>query len=126
MFLGRAWYLLRKALSMSSLSRRVLLVLVTTSNRREAVKIGEAVVAQKLAACANLVPSVTSIYRWKGRMQKSHESLLIMKTTTRRYPALAKVIRAMHSYEVPEIIGLTVERGSRPYLEWVLEETATD
>jgi periplasmic divalent cation tolerance protein len=59
-------------------------------------------------------------------MQKSHESLLIMKTTTRRYPALAKVIRAMHSYEVPEIIGLTVERGSRPYLEWVLEETATD
>ena len=106
-------------------SRRVLVVLITTSNRREAGRIAEAVVGKKLAACANVVASVTSIFRWKGRVQKSREVLLIVKTSARRYPALARLVRSMHSYEVPEIIALTVEQGLRPYLEWVHKETAT-
>ena len=59
-------------------------------------------------------------------MQKSGETLLIMKTTARRYPALERLIRSMHSYEVPEIIGLTVEKGLHPYVEWVHKETAMD
>ena len=107
-------------------SRRVLVVLVTTSNRREAMRIAQAVVKRKLAACANLVPSVTSIFHWKGQVQKSRETLLIMKTSARRYPALADFVRSMHSYEVPEIIAFPIEKGFRPYLEWVHQETATD
>lgn len=107
-------------------SRSVMVVLVTTSNHREAVRIAEAVVRKKLAACGNLVTSVTSIFRWKGQVQKSRETLLIMKTSAGRYRALERLVRTMHSYEVPEIIALPVKNGLRPYLEWVQKETATD
>ena len=104
-------------------SRRVIVVLVTTANRREAMRISEAVVANRLAACGNVIPSMTSIFRWKGRVQKSGEALLIMKTTSGRYSALERLIRSMHSYEVPEIIGLSVGKGLDPYLGWVQRET---
>lgn len=128
MSLGRAQDLLRKAggrLMKGSL-RRVLVVLITTSNRREARRIAEAAVRSKLAACANVVPGVTSIFRWKGRVQKSQETLVIMKTSARQYSALESLVHSKHTYEVPEIIALNVERGLRPYLEWVHRETATD
>jgi periplasmic divalent cation tolerance protein len=111
---------------MRASSRKMLVVFVTTQNRRDAVRIAKAVVSKKLAACGNVVTSVTSIFRWKGQVQNSREALLIMKTTARRYSALARLVRSMHSYEVPEIIALTVEKGFGPYLEWVHRETATD
>ena len=107
-------------------SSRVLLVLVTTSSRREAMQIAQAVVRKKLAACGNVIPTVTSIFRWKGKIEKSREALLIIKTSERRYAALQELVRSMHSYEVPEVIALTVEQGLHPYLEWVLNETTTD
>ena len=107
-------------------SQRVIVVFVTTANRKQAMRIAEAVVRKRLAACGNVIPSVTSIFRWKRRVQKNGEALLIMKTTLRRYPALERLIRSMHSYEVPEIIGLTVGKGLRPYLEWVQQETTMD
>jgi periplasmic divalent cation tolerance protein len=75
---------------------QILVILITTPNRREAVRIGQAVVKKKLAACANILSPVTSIFRWKGRIEKSQEALLIMKTTSRRYAALAKTIGSMH------------------------------
>jgi periplasmic divalent cation tolerance protein len=111
---------------MTASSRKVLIVLVTTPNRREAVRIANAAVNKKLAACGNVITSVTSIFRWKGQVQNSREVLLMMKTSTRRYSALGKLVRSMHSYEVPEIIALTIEKGFDPYLEWVHQETATD
>jgi periplasmic divalent cation tolerance protein len=111
---------------MRASSRKVLVVLVTTPNRREALRIATAAVRKKLAACGNVVTSVTSIFRWKGRVQNSREGLLIMKTSARRYPALARLVQSMHSYEVPEIIALSIEKGLDPYLEWVHKETATD
>ena len=110
---------------MSASSRRVLVVFVTTQSRREALRIAKAAVRKKLAACGNVVPSVSSIFRWKG-VQSSREGLLIMKTSARRYPALAKLVQSMHSYEVPEIIALSIDKGLDPYLEWVCKETATD
>ena len=90
------------------------------------MRIAKAVVEKRLAACGSVIPTVTSIFRWEGRVQRSREALLIMKTTVRRYPALERLIRSMHSYKVPEIIGLTVAGGLHPYLEWVQEETAID
>ena len=107
-------------------TRTVMVVLVTTSSQREAVRISEAAVRKKVAACANLIPSVTSIFRWKGQVQNSHEYLVIMKTSAGCYAALERLIRSMHSYEVPEIIALPVKNGLRPYLEWVKQETATN
>jgi periplasmic divalent cation tolerance protein len=90
------------------------------------MQIAQAVVGKKLAACGNVIPSVTSNFRWKGKIEKSREALLIMKTSQHRYAALQELVRSMHSYEVPEVIVLTVEQGLHPYLAWVLNETATD
>jgi len=103
---------------------QILIILVTTPSRREAVRIGQAVVKKKLAACANVVSSVTSIFWWKGRIEKSREALVIMKTTPQRYAALSKTVRSMHPYEVPEIIALKVTKGLPRYIAWVHQETA--
>ena len=103
--------------------RKVLIVLVTASGQKEAETIGQAVVKEKLAACVNILSSVTSIFRWQGKVQKSREALLILKTTERRYRALERLIRAKHSYDVPEIIALKLERGLSQYTAWVEQET---
>ena len=106
-------------------SRKVLVVLVMTSSRREAGSIAKAVVKEKLAACVNMVPGVTSVFRWKGRVQISREVLLIMKTTVRRYSALEQRIRSLHSYQVPEILAVKIEKGAKQYIGWVQQETAS-
>jgi len=105
---------------------QILVIFVTTPSRREAVRIGQAVVKKKLAACANILSPVTSVFKWKGRIEKSSEALVIIKTTSRRYAALAKTIGSMHSYEVPEIIAVKVTRGLPRYIAWVRRETAID
>ena len=102
---------------------KVLIVLVMASSRKEAERIGQAVVKEKLAACVNILSAVTSIFRWQGKVQRSREALLILKTTERRYPALERLIRSMHSYEVPEIIAVKVEKGLSQYTAWVEQET---
>ena len=105
---------------------QILVVLITMPSQREAVRIAQAVVRKKLAACANIVSPVTSIFRWKGNLEKSREALVIMKTTPRRYAALAKAVRSMHPYEVPEIIALKVTKGLPRYIAWVHQETTID
>src|SRR5215510_1347209 len=102
---------------------KVLIVLVMASGRKEAERIGQAVVKEKLAACVNILSAVTSIFRWQGKVQRSREALLILKTTEGRYLALERLIRSMHSYEVPEIIALRIEKGLRQYTAWVEQET---
>jgi len=105
---------------------QILVILITVPSRREAVRIGQAIVKKKLAACANILSPVTSIFRWKGRIEKSQEALLIVKTTGRRYAALAKIIGSIHPYEVPEIIALKVTKGLPRYIAWIQRETAID
>jgi periplasmic divalent cation tolerance protein len=102
---------------------QVFVVLVTAANQEEAVRIGKEMVNAKLAACANIIPGVQSIYRWKGKVTKAQESLLILKSTQPRYRALEKAIKAMHTYEIPEIIALPVEKGLDLYMGWVRSET---
>jgi periplasmic divalent cation tolerance protein len=101
----------------------VFVILVTVANQDEAERIGKGVVNAKLAACANIIPGIHSIYRWKGKVVKSQEILLIMKSTKARYSALEKTIKAMHTYETPEIIALPVKEGLDRYLGWVRTET---
>ena len=96
-----------------------LIIFVTVPNRRAANRLARALVKERLAACVSLVPKVESYYRWKGKMERSSELLLLIKTTSRRYPTLQKRIRTLHSYTVPEILALPVVRGNPEYLAWL-------
>jgi len=97
-----------------------IVVLVTCESLTQARKIGRALVEAELVACANLLDApVDSIYRWEGRVRSAREYLVILKTTRARFAAVRQQIRRLHSYEVPEIIALPIERGSRDYLSWV-------
>ena len=94
-------------------------VLVTAPDAEAAARIGRALVEEGLAACANLVPGVRSIYRWQGAVHDDPEVLLILKTRAALSAALAERVRALHPYELPEVIALPVTGGSEPYLDWV-------
>jgi periplasmic divalent cation tolerance protein len=99
-----------------------ILVLVTCGSAKEARRIAKAVVAQKLAACVNILDArVESIYRWKGKVESAKEFLLVMKTSRRRLAVLQEKIEELHSYDVPEIIALPIVAGSRRYLGWIDE-----
>jgi periplasmic divalent cation tolerance protein len=99
------------------------IVLVTAGNEEEAAKIGRTLVEERLGACANIVPRIRSIYRWKGEIYDEQECLIIIKTRTSLFLALEKRVKELHSYEVPEIITFPVARGLPQYIEWVLGET---
>jgi periplasmic divalent cation tolerance protein len=101
----------------------ILVILVAVGNEKEAIRIGEGMVRARLAACANIVPGMQSIYHWKGKIVKTQETLLILKSTKSRYRALEKAIKAMHTYETPEIIALPVKEGLDRYIGWVRSET---
>ena len=97
-----------------------LVVLVTCGSNAEARRIARTLVAERLAACANVLRSpVRSTYRWKGRVENARECMLLIKTSRRRFAALEKRIRALHSYAVPEVIALPISAGSREYLAWL-------
>jgi len=99
-----------------------IVVLVTCGSAKEARRIARSVVEQRLAACGNILEvPVRSIYRWKGRIESAKESLLVIKSSRMRFVALQDAIRKLHSYDVPEIIALPIERGSRDYLAWLAE-----
>jgi periplasmic divalent cation tolerance protein len=97
----------------------VLVALVTVPTRAVGTRIAKALVEERLAACVNIVPGVRSIYAWKGRVCDDRELLLVIKTTRGRYAALERRVKAMHPYEVPEVIALPIVRGSSGYLKWV-------
>jgi periplasmic divalent cation tolerance protein len=106
---------------MSSVGPELSVVLVTAPDMEVAETLGRALVEERLAACVNLVPSVTSLYRWEGRVQKSGEVLLLVKSTAEGYERLRDRILELHPYDTPEVLDLPVRRGDRRYLEWVVD-----
>jgi periplasmic divalent cation tolerance protein len=102
---------------------QVIIVLVTCPNRRVAEAIGRALVEERLVACANVVPGLTSIYRWQGRICRDAEVLVLLKTRRPRFGALSRRVRELHPYSVPEIIALPVALGAATYLAWIAEST---
>ena len=100
-----------------------LIVHITASSREEAERIARALVEERLAACVNIIPGVTSIYTWEGKTCESSEVLLEAKTRASRFDALAKRVRELHSYDVPEIVAFRLEKGSPDYLDWVSRAT---
>jgi periplasmic divalent cation tolerance protein len=100
---------------------RYRVVLVTCGSIAEARKIGRAIVEKKLAACANIVAGVESIYRWKEKVERAREVLVIMKTSATRLRELEREVKRLHSYDVPEFIVLPIVAGSKEYLKWIGE-----
>ena len=98
-------------------------VVLVTAPPRRAAPLARTLVARRLAACANLLPGVRSVYRWKGRVEEARETLLVLKTTAARVPALLAAVAELHPYEVPEGVAIRVESGLGPYLAWVEEES---
>jgi periplasmic divalent cation tolerance protein len=95
--------------------------LVTCRDVRQARAIARALVGERLAACVNVVPGLTSIYRWKGKVEEGKEALLVVKSTSSRARALEARVKALHSYAVPEVVTLRIQGGSADYLRWLRE-----
>ena len=97
------------------------IVLTTTGSEEEARTIARGLVNRRLAACVNIVPKVTSIYRWQGKVEEANEWLLVVKTTAAAFVQVREAIAELHSYDLPECITLTIEDGSPNYLRWIEE-----
>ena len=99
-------------------------MLSTAGSRDEAERIARALVDERLAACVNVVAPITSIYRWKGAVERAEEVLLVVKTRSVLATRVAGRIRELHSYELPEAIVLPIDGGAADYLAWIADETA--
>ena len=99
-----------------------LVVLVTCGSTAEAKRIARTVVEARLAACVNILPgAVSSIYRWKGKVEMARERLLLIKTSRKHLAKLQAAVERLHSYDVPEFVALPIAGGSRKYLRWMDE-----
>src|SRR5207237_2622074 len=96
-----------------------IVVFMTASSGEEAARLAEMVVGAHLAACVQILPEMESVYRWEGKIERQSEVLLLAKTTIDKCEELEREVRALHSYETPEIIAVPVTTGSAPYLEWL-------
>jgi len=103
----------------------VCVVLVTCPNRRLANTLARELVGRRLAACVNLVPGVESTFRWQGKVNRCRETLLIIKTAAAAVERLRRAVIALHPYEVPEFLALSIRAGHRPYLQWIRDSLRT-
>ncbi len=111
---------------MSIEARTFVVVLVTAGSNEEGRRIGRAMVEERLAACVNVVGPIRSIYRWEGAVEEAEEHLLVMKARAADVPALTARVRALHSYDVPEVVALPLTGGSEAYLAWLAAATDRD
>ena len=98
------------------------LVYMTAGSREEAETVAETLVDKRLAACVNIIDHMSSIYVWKGAVQRDSELVLIAKTTAARVPALIDAVKAVHSYECPCIVTLPIDGGHGPFLDWIAQQ----
>jgi periplasmic divalent cation tolerance protein len=98
-------------------------VQVTTRDAEEARRIGRTVIEERLAACANVIDGMSSIYWWEGKIEEGSEALLVLKTTSRRLDELMARVKALHSYDCPAIVAFAVEFGDGDYIDWIGDET---
>ena len=106
---------------MDEANTETILVMMTASSREEASRLAEMLVGARLAACVQIMPEMESVYRWKGKVQREPEVLLLAKTIQACFAELEREVRALHSYETPEIIAVPVTAASSPYLTWLTE-----
>lgn len=97
-----------------------ILILSSCDTRAASERIAQALVAERLAACVNIVPGATSIYRWRGTIETASEHLLLIKTTEEAAATVEKRVSELHSYETPELLKLAIHGGSQKYIEWLV------
>lgn len=101
-------------------------VFITAPTNEEASRLGDMLVAKRLAACVQILPPMHSIYRWEGNVEKQEEILIIVKTTMSKFAELEREVRALHSYETPEIAAVPLAAVSEPYLAWLKASLETE
>ncbi|HEY5930375.1 MAG TPA: divalent-cation tolerance protein CutA [Burkholderiales bacterium] len=109
---------------MSATETGFIVVLTNLPDRESALKLANSIVEQRLAACVNVLSECTSVYRWQGRIEQASEVPVVIKTAAVSFARLEAAIRAVHPYELPEIISVPVVAGLAPYLDWIAAETA--
>ena len=107
---------------MNDAKTEAIVVFMTAPTRAEAEHLAEMLVNQRLAACVQLLPEITSYYHWQGKIERDTEVLILAKTTINKFSELDKIVRENHSYEVPEIVAVPAEAVSDSYLNWLIEE----
>jgi periplasmic divalent cation tolerance protein len=100
----------------------LMVVLMTAGSQEEAERIAQVLVSEMLAACVNVVPGITSVYRWEGEVHRDSEWLLVAKSRRDVLDDLIRRVQALHSYDVPEVIALPLAGGNEAYLRWVNQE----
>ena len=103
-----------------------ILAYITTANEAEAMRIGRSLVERRIAACANVIPAMRSIYRWKGDLCEDEEAVLIVKSTAARENELTEAVLALHSYECPCLAIVPIRAGNPAYFDWITESTTVD
>jgi periplasmic divalent cation tolerance protein len=96
-----------------------IIIFVTASNKKEAVKIAKSLIKNRLAACVNISDKIKSFFWWKVKIDKADEALLIIKSNRKKFPKIIQLVKSMHSYEVPEIIALPIIDADKEYLKWI-------
>jgi len=98
-----------------------IVVFMTAASGEEATRLADMLVGAHLAACVQILPEMESVYRWQGRVERQAEVLLIAKTVRGKFDELEREVRALHSYDTPEIVAVPIVTGSAPYLEWLVK-----
>ena len=98
-----------------------IVVFMTAANGEEATRLADMLVGAHLAACVQILPEMESVYRWQGKVERQAEVLLIAKTTRGKFDELEREVRALHSYDTPEIVAVPIVAGSAPYLKWLVK-----
>src|ERR1044072_2628484 len=108
---------------MSDDASNAIIVFMTASNGEEAARLADMLVGAHLAACVQILPEMESVYRWQGKIEPGAEILLLAKTSRSKFEELEREVRALHSYDTPEIIAVPVVAGSASYVDWLIKST---
>jgi len=95
------------------------IIFTTTETEKEAEKIADALLEDRIAACVNIIPKIQSRYWWQGKIEKSEETLLLIKTKENLVSQVEERIKSLHSYECPEVVAIEISEGSADYLDWI-------
>ena len=103
------------------MTAEAIIVFMTTANREEATRLADMLVGARLAACVQILPEIESVYRWEGKVERQSEVLLLAKSTRDKFAELERQVRAIHSYDTPEIVAVPAADVSEPYFQWLQE-----
>ncbi len=106
------------------MASEAIVVFMTAANGEEAARLADMLVGSHLAACVQILPEIESVYRWQGKIERQQEILLLAKSTSDKFDELEREVRALHSYETPEIVAVSLADVSEPYLKWLVQSVS--